>query len=204
MIQSIFCFLGLPGTGKGTQAAILAKDLGYFHLVAGDLVRELCAEGVSVKDPAHQAVIDRYRHGTPQPDSVINKIVFDKMFSLGSGKGIIFDSYPLSMGQLSAVEEFSKGEKIRDFRVFHLVVPEAELVDRLAKRYLVVEGESGAKELTRRADDAPEVAKKRIATYRERLVPLLDFYREKGVLVDVEGQGSIEEVHARILGELKK
>jgi adenylate kinase len=212
----IIVMLGPPGAGKGTQAALLAERLGIPHIATGDLFREaLNAEtklGLTAK-----AYMER---GELVPDEVTVAMVRERLQESDAEQGFILDGFPRTIEQAKALEGLlAEMGKAVDVALF-IDAGEEELVRRLSSRwtcrncqavYNVISNpprEEGkcdicGGELYQRADDAPETVRNRILVYREQTSPLIDYYRELGLLVTIESEGGIEHVQEEILHALQ-
>jgi adenylate kinase len=208
-------FLGAPGAGKGTQAAVVAEKLGFFHLATGDLFRKAIASG----DELGKQVKSYLEKGQLVPDKVTVAMVLNRIGQLSSVKGVILDGFPRTLAQAEALDEAltASGEKVG--RVVYLAVPEAELVKRLSDRWICrdcqapftnadrAESEKCRKcggDLYQRNDDTPETVQKRLAVYFKETAPLVEYYRGAGSLVEVDGTGEVGAITGRIAAALKK
>ena len=216
---------GPPGAGKGTQAQLLRERWGVVHISSGDLFRRNLKEGTPLGLKA-QGYMEQ---GALVPDEVTIDIILDKVLALGNEDGFILDGFPRNTHQAEALEEALEQQSRGLDAVVHIELPEQELLRRLGGRYscrqcqaphnidllpcsAVEQGAPGNGHLTceqcggelyRRADDSPEAVGRRIEVYRNETTPVLEFYRERELLVDVEGLGSIEAVNERLLEALK-
>ena len=204
---------GPPGAGKGTQAQLLRDRLKVVHISSGDLFRCHLGKGTALG----LRVKEYINKGELVPDDVTLKIILDKVMSIPDDEGFILDGFPRTTHQANALEKKLAAEaRILD-KVVHLDVSEPELLRRLGGRYIcrscraphaIGEGEEGKKcdncggELYQRDDDAPVAVKKRIEVYNEQTIPVLDFYRDRGVLVDISGDGTVDEVNKQVLAAL--
>ncbi len=201
---------GPPGAGKGTQAQLLIDQFGLNHVSSGDLFRHNLREGTPLGIRAKEYM----DQGVLVPDEVVIDIVLDKVMSINSDDGFILDGFPRNTRQASELEEALKSRARGIDYVVHIEVSEPELVRRLGGRYVCrqcqaphalgsadsapVCGRCGG-ELYQRDDDRPEAMQKRIDVYREETMPVLDFYRKRGLLVDIPGHETVEEVNRRIV-----
>ena len=151
------------------------------------------------------------------PDEVTIDIILDKVMSVPDEDGFVLDGFPRNANQAQALEEkLSSGSRNLD-KVVHIEVSEPELLRRLGGRYICREcqsphsigkGEEGKKcsqcggELYQREDDAPAAVKKRLEVYNEETTPVLGFYRERGVLVDISGDNTVDEVNRQVMAAL--
>jgi len=208
--------LGPPGAGKGTQAALLAERLGIPHVASGDLFREaLKAEtklGLMAKSYMHR--------GELVPDEVTIAMVRERLLKPNCEKGIVLDGFPRTTEQAEALKELlAEQGKVIDAALF-IDAPEDELVRRLSSRwtcrscqaiYNVISNppkEEGkcdvcGGELYQRSDDVPETVRNRIRIYWEQTSPLIDYYRDGGLLITIESEGGIEHVQEKILEALQ-
>ncbi len=182
--------LGPPGAGKGTQAARLAADLAIPHISTGDLFRRHVKDGTPLGVEA-QTYMDA---GELVPDRVVNGMVAERLGDDDTAVGFLLDGYPRTLAQAEVLQSELSGRGAPLEAVLRLVVPEDELLRRILTRA----AEEG------RADDTEEVLRNRLAVYREQTAPLEDFYAERGLLVDVDGTGSVEEISARAHQRLRE
>ena len=182
--------LGPPGAGKGTQAARLAADLAIPHISTGDLFRRHVKDGTPLGGEA-QTYMDA---GELVPDRVVNGMVSERLGDDDTAVGFLLDGYPRTLAQAEVLQSELSGRGAPLEAVLRLVVPEDELLRRILTRA----AEEG------RADDTEEVLRNRLAVYREQTAPLEDFYAERGLLVDVDGTGSVEEISARAHQRLRE
>jgi adenylate kinase len=176
--------LGPPGAGKGTQAARLEKRLGIPQISTGDMLRTAVAEGTDVGLKAG-SYMDR---GALVPDDVVIGVAEERLQREDASRGFILDGFPRTDAQARALDALlSKMHSPLD-RVVCIRVDEEALVERLVRRA----------EIEGRGDDTPETIRHRMQVYRDSTRPLVDYYRGRGILVDVEGAGSMDEVAKRI------
>ena len=179
----IWIFLGAPGAGKGTQADRLADHLGIAHVSTGDLLRKAVKNGTDLGRKA-QAYMDR---GDLVPDDLILGMVREAL--TGPAKdGCILDGYPRNTVQAASLDGML-ADLGRDLAgVINLKVAEDTLVARIA----------GRAQAENRADDTEETVRDRLKVYEEQTAPLVDYYRGRGGLQEVDGEGTIDEIQARI------
>jgi len=181
--------MGPPGVGKGTQADRIKDKLKILHLSTGDILRaEVEAKSVIGMDA--KLYIDL---GKLVPDYILIEIVKERISKDDCENGYLLDGFPRTLPQAEGLDEMmhSIGHDLEC--AISLTADEDELVERLIKRGK----ESG------RSDDTPEVIRNRQKIYWEQTAPLLDFYRGKGILKEVDGSGEIPEITERILDVLK-
>ncbi|CAI8046371.1 Adenylate kinase, partial [Geodia barretti] len=175
---------GPPGAGKGTQAQLLTDCYHLAHVSSGDIFRHNLRQGTPLGLRAKE-YMDR---GELVPDEVVIDIMLDKILSIPSEDGFILDGFPRNTWQAEQLESaLTAGSRAVD-RVLHIDVAEEELARRLGGRF--------------RDDDRPEAVQKRINVYREETTPVLAFYRDRGLLVDIPGQEAVDGVFKHIVEAL--
>jgi adenylate kinase len=208
-------FLGAPGVGKGTQADLVASHFRVPKISTGDILREAVRNKTALGLEAKQAM----DQGKLVPDEVVNGIVREKLAGPTCAQGFVLDGFPRTRPQ---AEELSKllgncGQKLD--RVINFVVPRHEVVRRLSGRrscpncqavYHVDSAPSRIPglcdrcnaELAQRTDDRKETVEARLRVYDQQTAPLISYYRDQGVLSDLDGSGPVESVRQRLLGLL--
>ena len=203
--------LGPPGAGKGTQAQRLQRNRGMIQLSTGDMLREAVAKGTPTGIKA-KAVMEA---GELVSDAIVSALIGERLDS-AAGHGAIFDGFPRTRHQAEALE-ILLGERGRKLdHVIELVVDEEALVDRITGRFTCascgagyhdrfhlpkVEGTCdvcGGHEFKRRPDDNEQTVRTRMAEYRAKTAPILPYYQERGLVRQVDGMGSVEDVAAAI------
>jgi adenylate kinase len=203
--------LGAPGAGKGTQAKILAESKGIAHVSTGDILREEVKNETELGKKAKEYMDS----GKLVPDSLILDMVKGKLGSNELAGGFILDGFPRTVPQAEGLEEIAKELGIGVDRVLNINVDDEEIVERLTARSSCpncgaiyndvskppkkagVCDECGT-ELRRRDDDKEETVRNRLAVYHEQTQPLEEFYRAKGLLVDIPGSGGVDEIAGRV------
>jgi adenylate kinase len=205
-------FLGPPGAGKGTQAKELARKFSAPHLSTGDMLREHVAAGTSLGQRA-QPIMGR---GELVPDSIVLRMVADRIERPDCSHGFVFDGFPRTVAQAQWLGELLKQHGFKPPLVVHLVIDSALLLRRITGRrtckvggeiYNVyerppkVEGrcDSDGGELEQRPDDREEIVGPRLAAYEKQTAPLAAYYRRLGRLRDIDASKSVEEVSKSIL-----
>lgn len=183
------------------------------HISSGDLFRHHLGQGTPLGLQAKEYM----NKGELVPDEVTIDIILDKVMSIPENEGFILDGFPRNPMQASALEKKLIGESRDLDKVIHIKVSEPELLRRLGGRFIcracqaphsIGEGEEGKKceqcggELYQRDDDAPVAVKKRIEVYNEETTPVLGFYRERGVLVDISGDNTVDNVSQQVVAAL--
>jgi adenylate kinase len=180
--------IGPPGSGKGTQGEHLAQRLGLEHIAAGDLLR---AE-VDAQTPIGRQVAAFMKRGDLVPDAVILSLLMPKVLSAAEGNGYLLDGFPRSVEQAVEARSLAEHAGASPDAVIYLDVPRAELVRRILAR-AVIEG---------RPDDNPETVANRLRVFDEATRPLIDYYRQRGLLRVIEASRGEDEVTEAILGAL--
>lgn len=209
--------LGPPGAGKGTQAEVISKEMNLAHISSGDLFRENLKNQTELGKLA-QGYMNR---GELVPDDVTIAMVKDRLSRPDCEGGALLDGFPRTPAQAEALEEMlhSMGQKVNS--VPYISVPAKVLIERLGGRWTCptcgrvyhqvynppktpgVCDADGAP-LIQREDDKAETVERRIQVYMEQTAPLINYYRQKGLLVEVDGTKSIDEVSQEILAALRK
>jgi adenylate kinase len=208
-------FVGAPGAGKGTQASLVAKKLNLVHVSSGDLFRQALEQGTELGKQAKTYM----EKGVLVPDEITIQMVMERLSAPDCQNGVILDGFPRNLPQAEALDSaLERQEKAIDKVVF-IKVSQAELVKRLSGRrlcrqcqavYNVVNSPSQVAgkcdrcggELYQRPDDKPETVQKRLNVYFEETAPLIDYYHRQKKLLEIEGEGTVEEVTQRIVSAL--
>ena len=180
--------LGPPGAGKGTQAARIADHHGIPAISTGDIFRA----NIRNETPLGLQVKEILASGGYVSDDVTNAIVEDRLAQDDCARGFLLDGYPRTLAQVAALDGMLAAHGASLDHVLELTVDDDAVVARLLKR---AESEG-------RADDTEAVIRERMAIYHRETRPLSDTYRERGLLVDVDGLGEVDEVTKRILTAL--
>lgn len=208
-------FLGPPGVGKGTQAHLLAKSLGIHHLATGDLFREEIKNQTELGRKAKN-YLDQ---GVLVSDEVTVAMVRERLQGDQYQKGVILDGFPRNRDQAAALDGIlaQRGNALR--AVLFVKASPQVIIERLSGRRVCraaghnyhllyspprVEGKCDidGSELYQRDDDRPEVIARRIEVYRESTSPLIEHYRQRGLLVEIDGEQPIPVVQEKILEAL--
>lgn len=205
-------FLGAPGAGKGTQAEIVAKKANIPTISTGVILRE----AIKNKTPLGVSAQSYIEKGQLVPDELVIDILTARLTQDDCKNGYILDGFPRTIAQAEALDKMN----ITIDKVVNIYVPDDKIVERLAGRrscsgcgatYHVVynPSEDGVhctncgKELTQRSDDRRETILSRLEVYHSQTAPLEEFYKNRGILVDVEGQENIDDTTALTLKALE-
>ena len=173
-------FIGPPGAGKGTQAERVRQYLSIFHLSTGDMLREAISKDTEVGKQAKQ-YIDK---GELVTDDIVIKAVNDRLQQPDCEPGVLFDGFPRTLAQAESLDKHLVNQGKAIDLVIQMTVEDEVLILRLAGRG--------------RSDDTHEVVQQRLKIYRNQTAPLLDYYRNQEKLASINGNGTPDEVTARI------
>jgi adenylate kinase len=176
--------LGPPGAGKGTQAQRLVAKLGVPQVSTGDMLRA----AVAADSPVGREARRYMEAGKLVPDSVVIAVAEERLAAPDAARGFVLDGFPRTVAQAEALDAMLEKRGVRLERCVAIVVDEAELLRRLLKR-AGIEG---------RSDDNEETIRTRMKEYRAQTEPLLEHYRRRGALVEVQGEGDVAEIERRI------
>jgi len=208
-------FLGAPGAGKGTQAAVVAGKLGLAHIASGDLFRQAVEKGTELGKLV-KAYMDK---GALAPDEVTIQLISERLNEPDCKGGCVFDGFPRTIEQAKALDKMmaSRGQTID--KAIDIEVPEKALLKRLTGRWICrkcqapyhevnsppkVKGECDkcGGELYQRSDDTEKTIRERLKVYFVQTTPVLDYYKAEGKLVAVDGNRKISEVTGKIIDVL--
>ena len=206
--------LGVPGAGKGTQAKRLSTALLLPHVSSGDLFRDNLRNGTPVGEEAKKYL----SKGELVPDEITIKMVRERLAQSEAHAGAILDGFPRTAGQAEAMEGMAGGS-VRS--AVHVEVPFERLIERMSGRRVCREQghvfhreykpsqrkgvcDIDGSELYQRDDDKPETVRHRLEVYEEQTEPLIDYYRERGLLIEVNGDQPIDTVTEQILLSLEQ
>jgi adenylate kinase len=205
--------LGAPGVGKGTQADLLQQRLGACHLSTGDVFRA-ATRSACAPSPAMAAALDYMRRGALVPDATVWEMVRERSACLRCRGGFILDGFPRTLAQAESLKQLMRNENLPLSAVVNYELPLPEIVERLSGRrtcenckavYHVTRQPSQAEgvcdrcagRLHQREDDRPESVTVRMQAYERSTAPLIDFYRNLGLLLPVAAEGSPSEICER-------
>ena len=210
-------FLGAPGAGKGTQAAEVAKALKLAHIATGDMFREAQKKGTKLALEAKTYM----EKGLLVPDEITIKMVQERISAPDCKNGVIFDGFPRNLAQAQALDKAMAEQSKAIDKVIYIKVSEGELLKRLGGRWICrqcqtpyhevasppkVKGKCDkcGGELYQRSDDVPETIKERLKVFFAQTAPLIDYYTKTGKLLEINGEGSMDEIKQRILNAIGK
>lgn len=212
MSQYRLMMLGPPGAGKGTQAKVLADQLGIPHVSTGDMLREARRKGTELGKKAEEYM----NSGQLVPDEVVIGIVRERLEEKDAGVGFILDGFPRTRTQAEALDKMG----ITLDAVINIQVSDQVVVDRLSGRISCPEcgavyhrennppttenvcDACGYEGLITRDDDKPEAIRERLSGYHNKTAPLIEYYQAKGILKNIEGVGTPTEVLESILSAI--
>jgi len=210
-------FLGAPGAGKGTQAADVARELNLVHIASGDLFRQALEQGTELGMQAKSYM----EKGMLVPDEMTIRMVLERISAPDCGPGVILDGFPRNLQQAKSLDKALAEQAKGIDKVVYIKVPEEELLNRLSGRWICrncqtpyhaissppkVKGKCDkcGGELYQRPDDTVETVKKRLQVYFAQTAPLIDYYTQAGKLLEIDGEGSVDEVSRRIVATLSR
>ncbi len=209
--------MGPPGCGKGTQGKMLEERYGVPQLSTGDMLRAAVREGTAVGREA-KLFMDR---GELVPDATIVGVIAERLEQTDCAKGCIFDGFPRSLGQAEALDRMLQESGRALNAVVNIAVSDEEVVKRLTGRRQCRNCGTGfhvafktpqqegvcdacGGELYQRDDDNEQTIRDRLRVYNEQTAPLIEYYRERGLLQNVEGQGSIDEIFEKVCAAIEE
>lgn len=204
-------FLGAPGAGKGTQAAIMAKELNLVPIASGDLFRQAIEQGTELAMQAKSYM----EKGKLVPDEITIQMVLERLSAPDCESGAILDGFPRNLKQAKALDRaLAKQAKAVD-KMVYIKVSEEEVTRRLSGRWICRNCQAPyhstdsppkiwgkcdrcGGELYQRSDDTPSTVKERLKVYFAETAPLIDYYTQSGKLLEIDGEGEINEISGRI------
>ena len=208
----ILILLGPPGAGKGTQAALVSQQAGVAHVATGDLFRENIRNQTELGKQA-KAYVDR---GELVPDQLTVRMLLDRLDRPDTQKGVLLDGFPRTVDQAKALDAALKGRGQAVDKVLYINVGEELVIARLGGRWTCRQcgavyhqvfsppktpgrcDQCGG-ELYQRDDDKPETVRNRLSVYNQQTAPLVDYYRQAGKLLEVNGEQDAEAVGKDLL-----
>ena len=183
-----FLIVGPQGSGKGTQGVLVAEAFGVPQVATGDIFRENVKGGTDLGKQVEEII----EAGHLVPDELTSELVRDRLAEPDAAHGFLLDGYPRNRGQVAHLDDFlgSRGESLD--AVIELVVPREESIDRIRQRAI----DQG------RTDDTEEVIANRLSIYERETAPILEVYRARDLVVQIDGVGTLDEVTERIFAAL--
>lgn len=208
--------LGAPGAGKGTQAAFLTEKLGIPHVASGDLFRAAIANQTELGKLA-KSYMDR---GELVPDDVTIAMVMERLSQPDCAGGALLDGFPRTIEQAKALEKALAERGSRLALVLYIRASEATLLERLGGRWTCRQCgavyherfnppkrpgicDACGGELYQRPDDQPETQRRRIRVYLDQTAPLIEYFKERGLLVEIDGEQDVEAVRQAVEAALE-
>ncbi len=178
---------GAPGAGKGTQSKKLVEKYDLMYVSTGDILRREIAENSEVGN--------RIKHimdaGELVPDEIVVEII-EKIVTHNTHRGILYDGFPRNVAQAEAFDELLHRHNSHLLCMISLSVPRRELVLRILER----------SKISGRSDDNEETIQKRLKQYEDKTLPVADFYKEKGIYIEIDGCGDIQEISENIINAI--
>jgi len=208
---SVIVLMGIQGSGKGTQGQLLADDFGFTFLEAGGMFRDEVKSGSKLGQQLDEIIHVR---GELVPDEITKELISSKIKEIDPNSTVILDGYPRTKKQLHDLDEILNKADRDKIVVVNVKITDKETLERLSKRKICEkcksfyrdEGQENCSKcnskLTRRADETPEKIKTRLAWSHKETDPVIEEYRERGILVEVNGSPSIKEVYQEVKKKL--
>ncbi len=212
-MSQIFLFMGIQGSGKGTQAARLSKQLGIPHISTGDIFRAT----IKQQSPLGEELRGILNSGALVPDELTSRMLGERIAQDDASKGFILDGYPRTRPQVEHLDAMLRERDGDICGVFFFDFPEEEAVNRLGLRYVCTANSAhiyhlkfnpprndmvcdidGAS-LTQRDDDKPEAIRKRVAEYLQQTIPVVEDFEERGLVHHIDAMQNIEDVTRQML-----
>lgn len=213
---NFYVFLGPPGAGKGTQAKVVASRLGIPQISSGDIFRENLKMKTELGERANKYI----KIGELVPDDITIAMINERLSRADCAGGAILDGFPRTPAQAEALDRFLMENKSQIKKVPYIKVSEAELISRLTERLTCrAEGhifhkrfnppkvpgvcDYDGSELYQREDDKPDTVKHRINVYEEQTQPLVDYYHQRSLLIEIDGNQPIDQVTVDLVNLLE-
>lgn len=214
ILPIIITIIGPPGSGKGTQGALIAEKYNLNYVVAGNIIRRL----VALDTPLGESVRANYNKGILQPDKTVIWAVKEEISKMDINKGFLLDSFPLSLVQAEALNEILKNYNLPDNVVIYLDISADTGVNRISQRLIcskcstvffpadsVYKTKKCSKcggDLITRSDDKPEVVRTRITEYKSRMLDLKNYYAQRKRLIIINGEPAVSEISKHIFSHI--
>jgi len=206
-------FLGRSGSGKGTQAELLMKKFALANIDTGDILRKLTKRN----DKFGKIVLKTISHGKLVPIWLVIYCWLDQLLKIPSKKGIIMEGSPRQLEEAKTLEEVFSWLGRENFKVVYLQTSAKEVTQRLLTRRIcsrcgkefslnftpnLKKCSSCGGKLIRRKDDYPKAIKNRMLFFQRKILPVINYFRKKKIVIEINGEGSVKEIHKRILKKL--
>jgi adenylate kinase len=172
---------GPPGVGKGTQAALVAEKLSLKHFSTGDILRKAVQDETELGKKAKE-IMDK---GELVPDDIMIGIVREALAGVKEGNGFILDGFPRTLKQAQSLDEIFNELGFNNVKILYLTADDSEIVTRLLKRG--------------RSDDTEETILHRLKVYNDATSPVIDYYKDKCPIIEIDGVGGVEEINGKIV-----
>ena len=211
----IIILLGAPGSGKGTQAEFLVKQYGFAHLSTGDLLRDEMAKSTELG----KSIENMMSEGQLVPTEIVNNLVEQRLRS--TEEGIVLDGYPRNVEQANFISEVM-GSKLKDMKAIYFSVADDIIIKRITGRVscisckkiynehfspIPLDGKCegcGNSEFNKRSDDNEDSIKVRLSQYKEKTSPVIEFYKDQGLLYEVDAARDSQRIAEELRNFLKK
>jgi len=205
MEKKIYCFIGLPASGKGTQAMTFAEARGFSHISIGDLVRAEMNNGNGDKD-LKAKIKEFYDAGNPVSDQIVFLLLKKKLETIDGG--VVFDNFPFNKAQSDFLLGYAKSAGWDDPKIIYIKIDPESAVKRISSRRICPKCKAiyfkdgvcqkcGTKLITR-SDDNEETVRKRIRNYLPNIEEVVSIFKLKNLLFEIDGEPSIDEVKAQV------
>lgn len=209
--------IGAPGSGKGTQAKALSTTTGLTHVASGDLFRDAVQKGTELG----RAAKGYMEGGELVPDSLTVPMIIERLEQPDARYGVILDGFPRTLQQAVSLDQAFAERQLGIDRVLYLSVPSEYLIQRLSGRWICRDCHASfhevnnpparpgvcdhcGGELYQRNDDRRETVEHRLSLYFDMTLPLIEYYRRRSILVEVNGAQAIDRVGSELLGALRQ
>lgn len=214
---TVIVMIGPPGSGKGTQSGKLSTHLMIPKISTGDILRQVAASDT----PNSEMIREIMANGSLVPDSVLADLIASRLSRSDCENGFILDGYPRNISQATFLEELLSIRK-HNFLVFEIVVPEDILLKRITGRFSCKDcgaiynkyflnpkrsgtcDNCGGTQFSYRSDDSELIIRERLKEYVVQTVPLIDYYRTKGVLTSIDGNKSSSDVYSNLVSQVSR
>lgn len=205
MKKQIYCFIGLPASGKGTQAMLFAEERGFAHISIGDLVRDELKNEEGDKE-VRETIQSLYNAGTPVTDEIIFMLLEKRLAELDSG--VVLDNFPFNKAQSDFLLQYSISHDWEEPKIIYIKIDPESAIKRISSRRICPNCKSiyfkgntcnkcGTKLITR-SDDNVETVRKRIQNYLPNIEAVVSIFQPKKLVFEVDGEPSIDEVKKQV------